>query len=240
MGEQFKNAQAPLINLQNLSPAQRAQQIDAFVNNTMMYLSRVEQAKGMQLKGAFAAYSAGKWFLGLSSAITDRSGNFDKLSKAGAVAEADALRGGIDAQREQELLAQAKIPRTADGGYIVDGKLVKAGPGEKVIFHFTDISTDAKADFDVRAEVVPANAPTASTLIDLRNTNEVDAYVEKNTASIANVAKTLRSSYPTRMRTFHSHMTNEDYSAAANELRTIFGSMKSAPKGLMTHFNSLK
>lgn len=110
LGGQFLSAQERLLNLPDLpvmTDKQKLQQKDALMHNTMNYLARVEQTKGVRLQGVFAAFTPVNWMVGLSAAVTDRGASFNKVNTGAAMTEADALRNRVDENKTHELLGRA-------------------------------------------------------------------------------------------------------------------------------------
>lgn len=107
LGQQFQRAQDQLLSISVTTDKQKLQQKDALMHNTMNYLARVEQTKGVRLQGVFAAFTPVNWMVGLSAAVTDRGASFNKVNTGAAMTEADALRNRVDENKTHELLGRA-------------------------------------------------------------------------------------------------------------------------------------
>ena len=96
LGASYKESQAKLLAL----PASDAR-TEALNQNTLIYLSKVEALRGVQLKGLFATANTVGFMAGLSVSRVETSASFDGLKAEAGRAEALALGG--------EKIGQAKL-----------------------------------------------------------------------------------------------------------------------------------
>lgn len=211
----------------------------------MSYLARVEQARGAQLKGVFAAATTAGWLLGLSGSITDRSGNFDKINTGAARIEGEALGARkLSGAEEQQFLTQAGV-QSVDGGYTFpDGSELFPGNGERVIFHFEEIVTDRGTTLTVRGEVVPrasaAKSEVTTTRIGRKNQDTVDALVAPNTEKVSNLVKSLRATQGKNMGRLETLIADEQYTDAEKLMESILRTSKDKiATDMLTHMKGL-
>ncbi len=241
LGTQYMNAIEQLSALPD-SPARK----DAMAHNTMNYLARVEQANGAQLKGVFAGFTKTGWMLGLSGAMTDRSGNINNINTGAARLEGEALgRQKISLEEQNKILEIKGITSLDNGGYAFpDGTQVVPNADQKVIFHFEEISSPYGISYNVTPELVSKTSKTTSDVKTLQlgrtNTDAVDAYISPRSKEVAGLVKSLRQTHSTKMGQLSALVSDEQYADAKKVMEDILRTSKNkTASGLLSYMQSI-